>query len=261
MARTCFVHSVYALENTVEAFLGDTDAVVGHDYSDLVEVLAETHTDSAAFRCIVDAVGDEIQYDLTQPVAVCFKHYRPVMPREHQLCLLLFCRTMEGDCCFMDEFCYVDPVDVERDFLPFDFGEVQKVSDQSVEPLAFIMDDLQELHFSLFIFDFPGHECFGKAFDTGYRRFELVRYIGDKITAHFFKAPYIRYIMQYDDDALLLPSLAVIWCEVRIHDTFFRIVGVDFVMHFPVVFEHLTDKVAEPDAFADFIKRLTDDIL
>src|SRR5690625_2431426 len=153
MARACFIHSVETLENTVEALFGDTDAIVGDDQPDFVEILPEAYADSAAFRCIVDAVGDEVQYDLAQPVAVCLEHDRPVFPGQHELCLLLFCRPLEGDSCFMDQFCNVHPVDVERNFLSLDFGEVEKVPDQAVEPLAFIMDDFQELSSGGFIFD------------------------------------------------------------------------------------------------------------
>src|SRR5699024_12273134 len=88
-----------------------------------------------------------------------------------------------------------------------------------------------------------------------------MRYVGYEIAPHFFKAADIRYIVQYDDDALLLPALAVVRGKVCIDDAFLRIVRMDFIMHVPVIFQYPPDQFAEDDAFTDFVERLSYDMV
>ena len=67
--------------------------------------------------------------------------------------------------------------------------------------------------------------------------------------------------MEDDDDATLLPSLAIVGGKVGIHDAFVRIIGVDFFVDLLIGFKDGMYMRTEGESFTDFLIGLADQVI
>ena len=170
-----FVHPVKTLENARQIFFRDADPRIADDDANLLVFPAfaqncDIDADSAAFLRVTDRIGQQVHENLPQPVFIPF-HKQVVGNVVGHGNRLLLGRGQQHLVDAVEQFLQVYGSVFERHELGFDFGQVENVADQAVQPVPFIVDDLQERTGRLLVFDASGEQCFGKAFDRGDRRF------------------------------------------------------------------------------------------